>query len=150
MKYKTWIKKNTKGTRGQCQKRTQEMQEAFPELKIVRGHYYCPFEGKREHWWLKDIKEGIIDPTASQFLSNGQGEYVEWTEGAPEPTGRCIHCGEYCFNGNHFCSQDCRVANQKILTNEKETLEKRKKTFEKILKRSIERDKDIITELGKR
>ena len=100
-----WIE-NLKDTRCKCKELTQEMQKEFPELIRVRGFYHCPYWGKREHWWLKNKRMEIVDPTAEQFPSKGSGRYEEWIEGQPEPTGKCMNCGEYCFNGNSFCT-DC-------------------------------------------
>jgi len=104
-KYKDWISEVTE-TYGTCAEVTLEMVAEFPELTRVRGHYYCPFWGEREHWWLKDGEE-VIDPTFAQFPSKGAGEYVEWEEGQQEPTGMCPNCGEYCYDGGTCCSESC-------------------------------------------
>jgi len=84
------------------------MQKIFNELTAVRGHYYCPVWGKREHWWLVDKDNEIIDPTAMQFPSKGLGIYEPFKEGSAEPTGICMNCGEYCYEGrSSACSEVC-------------------------------------------
>lgn len=111
-KYVAWIARrvpNRLTAQGQCELISAEMAEAFPELTRVRGHYYCPYWGERAHWWLKTDEGQIIDPTCSQFPSDGNGEYVEWNEGDPEPTGKCPNCGEFCFDGGTCCSESCHV-----------------------------------------
>ncbi|MBU2007445.1 MAG: hypothetical protein KKF08_18910 [Gammaproteobacteria bacterium] len=109
-KYQYWIRKNVDTTYGKCASVTEAMCAAFPELTRVRGHYYCVAWGEREHWWCKDQDGNIVDPTAGQFPSKGRGVYVEWEEGAKEPTGMCPNCGEYCYDGNYFCCENCEIA----------------------------------------
>ena len=106
-KYAEWIAANVKDTRGTCREVTARMAAAFPELTRVRGHYYCWVWGERAHWWLTTPDDRIIDPTAAQFPSKGNGEYVPWLEGQPEPTGRCANCGNDCFNGDTCCTEFC-------------------------------------------
>lgn len=109
-KYSQWIKENyLNGGYGQCEEATQKMIEAFPELTRVRGHYYCIYWGKRAHWWCKTKDNIIIDPTVGQFPSNGDGYYEEWDETKDEPTGICMNCGDYCYEGRYFCSNRCEV-----------------------------------------
>jgi hypothetical protein len=106
-KYQDWIDKNVKKALGNCAQETLKMQKEFPELIRVRGFYTCHVWGRREHWWLVDKDGAIIDPTVSQFPSGALGEYTLWREGAEEPTGKCIECGEYTFKNNHFCGKSC-------------------------------------------
>lgn len=106
--YQTWIEENVTETYGKCSEVTLAMQEAFPELTRVRGHYFCIVWGEREHWWLKDGDE-VVDPTAGQFPSQGNGVYVEWDESQPEPTGMCPNCGDYCYDGKTLCSERCEI-----------------------------------------
>ncbi len=110
--YVEWIKKylaNSFGM-GTCKETTERMQLAFPELERVRGHYYCPIWGEREHWWLVDSESQIIDPTKDQFPSKGQGVYTAWIEGTEEPTGKCLNCGEYTYgDASSICSERCDV-----------------------------------------
>ena len=113
--YKDWIASNIDPatTFGACAERTLEMQQAFPELVRVRGHYFDGRWGRRAHWWLVDPQGAIVDPTASQFPSGGNGVYEQWEEGAEEPCGHCINCGGECFRsrgGNSsVCSEACGI-----------------------------------------
>lgn len=105
--YEKWIAENVKETYGKCAEITLLMQEEFPELKRVRGHYYCLIWGERTHWWLVDELDNIIDPTKDQFPSKGVGHYEPWIEGSPEPTGKCPNCGELIYTGRELCSEEC-------------------------------------------
>jgi hypothetical protein len=109
-KYIDWIRINVdKDCMGKCKEYSKAMQKDFPELKLVRGHYYCPIWGERGHWWLKTGEGDIIDPTKSQFPSSGVGEYIEWDEGREEPTGLCPNCGGYVYGGRSCCSDQCHT-----------------------------------------
>ena len=84
---------------GQCEYVCRKMLQTFPELHLIRGHYWDDMWGKRQHWWLITSPHGmIIDPTAVQFPSRGYGPYQPWVDGDPEPTGKSPHCGEFCYN----------------------------------------------------
>jgi hypothetical protein len=108
--YDLWITCNVEGNGyGKCREACHTMATFFPELKLVRGHYYCPSWGKRDHWWLVDPNGTVIDQTKMQFPSMGQGRYEPWDEAHPEPTGKCMNCGEYCYNDEYACSEDCRA-----------------------------------------
>ena len=91
---------------GKCAEATLNMQKIFPKLVRVRGHVDCSIRGMKEHWWLKD-EDTIIDPTALQFMIMSSSQYKEWDETAPEPTGKCGNCGDYCYNGDYTCSDRC-------------------------------------------
>lgn len=109
-KYTQWIEKHitTSGEAyGNCDQITKKMAEEFPELTRVRGHYYCIAWGERTHWWLTTPEGKIIDPTAAQFSSQGRGTYIPWNEGDKEPTGKCPNCGEYSWDHQDFCSDEC-------------------------------------------
>jgi len=110
--YQQWIELNVpESCRGDCAKITLQMKKEFPELQRVRGHYCCDMGGgRRQHWWLKTPDGIIVDPTANQFPSQGHGDYEEWKEGNPEPTGRCLYCGDYCYDNNVVCSRSCDAA----------------------------------------
>jgi len=108
--YSSWMQQSFEAAYGKCAEITLAMAQACPELKRVRGHYICPIWGEREHWWLIDSTGLIIDPTAIQFPSKGHGEYIEWVEGTPEPTGICPNCGSYCYDNKSFCSDNCELA----------------------------------------
>ena len=106
--YKQWIASNVDGDGyGKCAEITQRMADAFPELRRVRGHYYCVAWGERGHWWLVASDGTIVDPTASQFPSRGNGVYVEHKDSDPEPTGMCPNCGGYIYGGGEVCSDEC-------------------------------------------
>lgn len=106
--YQAWIAANVEGDGyGQCAEVTTAMVAAFPELKRVRGHYFCLTWGERTHWWLVTPDGSIVDPTAAQFPSKGHGVYEEWAEGAEEPTGKCPNCDGYVYGGGTVCSDSC-------------------------------------------
>lgn len=108
MGYRTYIHRlglDSQTAYGQCEVQSKAMKEFFPELKLVRGHFDDAIRGKCEHWWLTDEQGNIIDPTRIQFCP--VGEYIPWDESAPEPTGKCPNCGEYCYHGNGTCSDKC-------------------------------------------
>jgi len=115
--YDTWIKNNIKDSYGRCSEITEQMVKVFPELVRVRGHYYCPYWGERQHWWLVTQNGEIIDPTATQFPSKGMGHYEQWDESKPEPTGICPNCGEFAYDGNTCCSDACGQAYVAYCTN---------------------------------
>ena len=103
-KYNDWITENVKETYGKCKEATLKMQEAFPEFKRVKGHYYDLLWGERAHWWLVS-EEGIVDPTAAQFPTKGTGEYIEWV--GEEATGKCPNCGDYTYENKTCCCDVC-------------------------------------------
>lgn len=106
-KYQQWIDEHVpteESALGSCAEVTLAMVEAFPELTRVRGHYFCPLWNRdREHWWCATNEGAVIDPTVKQFPSKGCGIYEPWDESLPEPTGKCLECGEYCYEDNTFC-----------------------------------------------
>lgn len=106
--YAEWIAANVPALPvGMCAAMTERMAIAFPELTRTRGHFQpCGETREYPHWWLVDGDGTVIDPTAAQF--NGPGDYVPH-EG-PEPTGRCIECGGYCFTGQPVCGATCARA----------------------------------------
>jgi len=107
-KYIDWIRQNVPDNcLGDCKTYSEAMQHEFKELRIVRGHYYCPVWGERGHWWLVHPEGYRVDPTAKQFPSRGGGVYIEWEEGQAEPTGLCLNCGGYVYNGHTCCSEEC-------------------------------------------
>ncbi len=110
-KYQDWIWETYGDSSGygKCDSRTLEMQKVFPELQRVRGHYWCLSWGRRTHWWLKTADGAVVDPSANQFPSKGTGFYEEHDESQPEPTGRCLNCGEYIFGLDTFCSPACQL-----------------------------------------
>jgi hypothetical protein len=111
LKYEEWINNwnINNDPYGKCSEVTLEMQKIFPELIRVRGHYWDAIWGEREHWWLIDPSGETIDPTSKQFPTKGHGEYIQWNEGDPEPTGICPNCGDHCYHGNYCCSEKCNI-----------------------------------------
>ncbi len=108
MTYDEWIKANApENPRGLCKEICKRMKGVFPELRLVRGHFDDPIWGKRGHWWLLEPAGTVVDPTVSQFPGGGLGEYLPWIEGAQEPTGKCMHCGELCYDHARTCSENC-------------------------------------------
>lgn len=114
-RYEAWIKENIADPYGCCQEATLKMQEAFPELERIRGHYYCPIWGQREHWWLVAPDQSIVDPTSEQFPSKGNAVYEPWDETQDEPTGICMECGSYTYGGKYFCSKKCEIVGMAYL-----------------------------------
>lgn len=112
--YHVWIEENYPGESGygKCAEATERMVVEFPELRRVRGHYFCSAWLWREHWWCVAADGAVVDPTAGQFPSRGVGEYREWDESKPEPTGRCPNCGKYCYDGRTCCSDRCTTEYQ--------------------------------------
>jgi hypothetical protein len=106
-KYQKWIKSRVAKPLGRCKEVTLAMISEFPELNRVRGFYDCCIWGRREHWWLVDPNNEIIDPTVDQFPSKGISPYVPWDESKEEPTGRCLYCGDYAYRNRNCCGFDC-------------------------------------------
>ena len=96
--------------RGKCKEFCEELCRENPDLKMVRGHYWCPISNKSEqHWWTVDPSGKIIDPTRKQFLSGGAGEYTEF-----RGIVSCDQCGkdipeeEAQYASNYvLCSDKC-------------------------------------------
>ncbi len=114
--YQRWIKEHyptQESAYGKCVEATKLMQQAFPELRRVRGFYYCLIWGERTHCWLQN-GEDIIDPTAIQFPSSG-GPYHEVADESEIPTGVCMDCGDPVYNHDTFCSESCEMATRAYL-----------------------------------
>ncbi len=114
----TWLSSHLKGEDGygECLSVCQEMVKRWPTLILVRGYYHCPSWGERGHWWLINEAGQIVDPTARQFPSGGQGRYVVYSDAEiaeRTPIGRCLDCGEDIFEGGYsgtFCTEACAKA----------------------------------------
>lgn len=108
-RYSAWITSHVtpETAYGGCAEITLAMQSAFPELHRVRGHYDDAIWGLRDHWWLETQDGEIVDPTAMQFPTKGSGEYIEWDDSRPEPTGKCPNCGGECYEHKSVCSEEC-------------------------------------------
>lgn len=110
-RYADWIAANVIGDcTGKCGDYTALMAYEFRELTRVRGHYVDPLWGRLPHWWLVTPDGLIVDPTATQFPSVGTGDYEPWDEAKPEPTGKCMECGGYCYEHRVACSRECDLA----------------------------------------
>ena len=118
-KYSSWIEEHApEGAylMGRCKEMSLEMIEAFPELRLARGHYHCAGWGERGHWWCVAPDETIVDPTAAQFPTQGAGIYEELQANAPEPVGKCGNCGKLVFPKEAgyyfgcFCNETCEKA----------------------------------------
>lgn len=94
---------------GQCEYICKKMVAKFPELLLIKGYYWDSMWGRREHLWIGAPDGTILDPTAIQFPSKGSGHYEPLTDGDPRPTGKCPHCGEYCYD-NEAVHEDCSDA----------------------------------------
>lgn len=114
MTYDEWIAENVPTNAeayGHCEQVTEKMVAAFPELKRVKGHYYCLVWGERGHWWCVAPDGAIVDPTKIQFPSKGAGQYVELDPDAEQPIGLCLNCGGECYASQggtpNTCSKEC-------------------------------------------
>ena len=104
--YLEWIRQNVPNfPKGLCAPITASMQEEFPELARVRGHFHCAAGHSHAHWWLVTSAGVIIDPTVAQFDECGAGFYEPYL--GQEPTGHCLDCGAMVFDGRTFCNEDC-------------------------------------------
>jgi hypothetical protein len=97
--------------RGKCREMSEALVAENPALTLVRGHYLCPFWGEQAHWWCKDAEGNIVDPTARQFPSKGNGLYVEFDGfftcencGKRVAEEDAVPCGRY-----PTCSQRCAM-----------------------------------------
>lgn len=125
--YFAWIVQYARsggGMAGYCYSASVMMQKAFPELTLCRGYVHS----LHEHWWLKTPDGEIIDPTATQFAMIPEilrdSDYEEYTpeKHGPEPIGRCLKCGDYCYEetpgaNSSACSTECLVELNKYYNN---------------------------------
>jgi len=96
--------------RGKCREMSEALAAEDPGLRLVRGHYHCPFWGEQAHWWCVRKDGTVVDPTKDQFPSRGIGAYVEY-----DGTVTCSNCGKEgreedfdCSHGHYcFCSVEC-------------------------------------------
>lgn len=106
---------------GKCSAACNEMILVFPELKIIRGHVYDAYWGKRGHFWLVTEDGKIIDPTRGQFPARSI-QYEAWDPSVPVRVGKCMECGVEIFKCvatldekpqvESVCSEECE---QKLL-----------------------------------
>lgn len=95
--------------RGKCKEYAEALCKEDPSLRLVRGHYMCPFWGPQPHWWCEKPDGTVVDPTVEQFPAPQVGEYVEF-----DGVISCAECGkemkeeEAHIEGNYaFCSGRC-------------------------------------------
>lgn len=106
--------------KGRCYSASTDMQEYFPELRLIRGHVvsqrYIDMVGPEYsetldpgdgHIWLETEAGDIVDPTRQQYPEGLI--YVAFDESKAHtlPTGKCPNCGSYCYNNKDCCSDDC-------------------------------------------
>lgn len=117
MSYQEWIDQYAVDQKhqllGKCRQASLAMQQAFPELRTVRGHVETNW-GRRAHWWLVDAEDNIVDPTVLQF--DVIFSYDPWEPGDEVCVGKCMECGEHIWKSTDnldnvrketFCSEDC-------------------------------------------
>lgn len=123
-RYQAWIAanvptfdgKNLYDLRGKCDKFAKAMLEAFPELTLQVGFYYCSAWGQQQHFWCLAPEEFafagslVVDPTRDQFPSKGTGLYVHLEE-EERPIGKCANCGELIYppSRSKSCHNHCEV-----------------------------------------
>lgn len=86
---------------GKCRQFSEEMAKEFPELRVTAGYYWdfgplAMRPGPNGHWWCVAPDESIVDPTAYQFGTNGEGDYEEVPE-HERPVGKCMNCGDEVY-----------------------------------------------------
>lgn len=113
-KYENWIQSYTGDIHRKCIEVSTGMQQVFPELRIVKGLVRI-IDNDRwyEHQWCISPDGRIIDPTRMQWVMII--EYKEITENDPQPTGKCMNCGEFLFDrgyeeDNFVCSKECSIS----------------------------------------
>lgn len=110
-KYRDWIKENVLDTAdGLCLEWSTALQQAFPELKIVKGRVRLADQDTAGHYWC-ETKEGIVvDPTPEQFYPS----IIKYEKhGEAKPTGKCQWCGKTTYEEEECCSVHCYSAQYK-------------------------------------
>ena len=99
--------------RGKCKEYAEKEIEKDPTLTLVRGFYHCPLWGKEHHFWCKKPDGTIVDPTVTQFPTEGVGAEYEEYDGIVD----CEECGkrvaeeDATIDGHHvFCSGRCHAS----------------------------------------
>lgn len=97
--------------RGKCREISKALVVEDPSLRLVRGHYLCPYWGEQAHWWCERADGAVVDPTSAQFPSNGTGMYIEF-----DGTLNCDECSaevqeeDAVIMGNYAtCSNACAM-----------------------------------------
>ena len=114
--YQDWINQHyptSLSTRLKCKVISHRMVTEFPELKVVRGQIEveepCGLPPtKTQHWWCISPEGEVIDPTSHQYPTRIL-TYQPVDESKGEPTGKCMNCGDICYNGSQFCKRKCEL-----------------------------------------
>lgn len=96
--------------RGKCKEYSEQLVAERHDLRLVRGHYWCPiWNSNEQHWWCEDQAGNVVDPTKDQFPSAGMGDYVEFDGmcsceqcGKQVPEAEAEQCGRFVV-----CSYTC-------------------------------------------
>jgi hypothetical protein len=106
-KYQQWIDAHVpERCERMCRQKSEEMANAFPELRVVGVFSTMGFGG---HAWCVNKKGEVVDPTYHQFKSyNHTREPFEMKD---FPIGKCLVCGELIIpdtqrNRNEFCGTE--------------------------------------------
>jgi hypothetical protein len=100
---------------GQCRQEAEKMGEAFPELRVVKGHVTVWREilqpQRTAHWWCVAVEGEIVDPTRGQYPWPVT-DYEQYVEGDPVRLGKCANCGDEIWGDpavSHptVCSDEC-------------------------------------------
>lgn len=119
--YEEWIREYAAARDGnvryRCQGASNEMVEAFIELRLVRGYVVHKTGWKTAHWWCETSEGVVVDPTAAQFDDIETYEEYDEEKHGPLPTGKCMDCGAFVYDGGHngFCDDRCQRATEHYL-----------------------------------
>lgn len=94
---------------GRCQEFAKFAVEQDSSLTLTRGWYNCPRWGKQQHWWTTRQDGSVYDPTANQFPSLGEGEYIPFTGWLEcDECGKSIREEDATFYGKYIlCTGIC-------------------------------------------
>ena len=118
--YQKWIddyRNEHKRLAGYCLSASDAMTRTFPELRLERGYVVDKDGWYHQHWWCVGPDNTIYDPTAPQFVDIVRYEAYDEEVHGPLPTGKCMDCGEYIYNGGTFCDENCERATMAYLNN---------------------------------
>ncbi len=86
-----------------CGNEDRDVPEPCPMLESIGTVAHCkiyenrPKQCRDEHM---GVGEDEYCPIGLIAMSNGDVD---------RPTGKCMYCGGFCYNGTHFCSEKCEV-----------------------------------------
>ena len=105
MSNNTLVETNYIKFRGKCKELSEAAVAENSNLRLVRGHYFCPILNTNEpHWWTVDAEGVVFDPSRLQFPSAGMGIYEEF-----DGVVYCVECGNEVeedravIEGNYAC-----------------------------------------------